>query len=168
MTNRMDTNPQRVPTDDRRQALIILSNDLTMRSASIRVRARDARGIVLDTRQPVCVLQQFYVRRPSRAHTDAHTHTGRPCRRDARAGTEAGPQVGVGPSLRRRPAQGPLGTVPDPAEARGTGTAGGTAVGAGADGLLSSSVGRKMHFPKHRGFSDLLKATSAKSLRPSK
>lgn len=44
MTNRMDTNPRRVP--DRRHTLIILSNDLKMPSMSIGVCARDARGIV--------------------------------------------------------------------------------------------------------------------------
>lgn len=114
MTNRMDSSPRRAP--DRRYALITLANDLKMPSVSVGVCARDARGIVSYIRQPVCVLQQFYVRHPSRAHTGAHTHAARR-QPEARAGTGAGLAVGDSPPLSMRPVQGPSGTVLDLAEA---------------------------------------------------
>lgn len=89
MTNRMDTNPQRVP--DRRHTLIILLNALKMPSVSIHVCTGDARGIVFYIWQPVRVLQQFYVV-CARTHTHAHHSLGyadvyrdanRGCRRPA-------------------------------------------------------------------------------------
>lgn len=149
MTNRMDSSPRRAP--DRRCALITLSNDLKMPSVSVGVCARDARGIVSYIRQPVCVLQQFYVRHPSRAHTGAHTHAGAPtaggtCRDWGGAGGRGQP-----PALNEARAR-TAGHRPRPRRGRGAGTVGGT-VATGRELMDSTRAlcAEKTYFPKHSG-----------------
>lgn len=74
MTNRMDTNPRRVP--DRRRALIILLNDLKMLSRSLGVCAQDA-GELCCTDGNLFVFAAVSGSGPSdtRSHTQTHART---------------------------------------------------------------------------------------------
>lgn len=76
MTNRMDTNPRRVP--DRRHALIILLNDLKMLSRSLDMCAGDAGELCwTDGNLFVFAAVSRSVPSDTRSHTHARTQPAR-------------------------------------------------------------------------------------------
>ena len=94
MTNRMDTNPQRVP--DRCRALITHFNDLKMPGLRICVcggrgagRRVDAPGSGFYKERPVCICNSFESCAPIRTPSRVCTHAGARTRRAVWPGTRA-------------------------------------------------------------------------------